>query len=96
MNVFGGILESANPSVRPCVRLCTKYCTSFFQNPGRGIKSHLVTALVDLGTGNGYINKRAEHRWLLVYRVEFETRAVALNFFSSIDGSHMDLLHSHR
>ena len=57
MTAFGGILESACLSVRSCIRprvLPSVYpCvqnTSFSQSAGGGIKSHLVTAVVDLVT----------------------------------------------
>ena len=46
-NVFGDLLESACLSVHPCV--CVSVCvqdSSFCQSAGRGIKSHLVTALL--------------------------------------------------
>ena len=49
MNVFGGILESACLTVHPCVHPCVSVCvqnTSICQSAGRGIKSHLVTAVV--------------------------------------------------
>ena len=44
-NVFGDVLESACLSLR--VSVCVQNITgSFCQSTGRGIKSHLVTALV--------------------------------------------------
>ena len=45
-NVFGGILESPL-SVHLCVCVSIQN-TSFCQNAGGGIKSHLVTALVQI------------------------------------------------